>query len=245
MSVYGDDAHKLIRDAKRTADSPALAPYRSDLVRNVLSEMQYLSASLREIVSAHDAAVTSAHNNNAPQPPAPPPLPSSDQQNQYQDQHHHQHQHRPQPERPTAETLRGLEIAANMHRLSLERSKRCLLAYGRHRVDRLVETVWELSGGAAAGMPAEARRALSVQEAEFASAYAALVSEYRGAFLDVDVGAALVPPGDLFVEVRVLKDCGEVQTESGAVRLVKNSQHYLRRTDVEPYITAGYLRHIE
>ncbi|KAJ3170747.1 DNA replication protein psf1 [Geranomyces variabilis] len=242
MSVFGDDAHKLIRDAKRTADSPALAPYRNDLVRSVLSEMQYLSASLREIVSAHDAAVTSAHNStNPPQPQAPPPLPSSDPPNQ----DHQQQQNRIQPERPTAETLRGLEIAANMHRLSLERSKRCLLAYGRHRVDRLVETVWELSGGAAAGMPAEARRALSVQEAEFASAYAALVSEYRGAFLDVDVGAALVPPGDLFVEVRVLKDCGEVQTESGAVRLVKNSQHYLRRTDVEPYITAGYLRHIE
>ncbi|KAJ3156675.1 DNA replication protein psf1 [Geranomyces michiganensis] len=261
MSTYNDEAHKLIRDAKRTADSPALAPYRNDLVRNVLSEMQYLSASLREIVSAHDAAVTSVQNilpaANVAQPPPPLPSssssspsspsvalslssPSSSPHNQQQQQ---QITQQDEPERPTAETLRGLEIAANMHRLSLERSKRCLLAYGRHRVDRLVETVWDLT--AAAGMPPEARRALSVQEAEFVAAYAALVSEYRGAFLDVDVGAALVPPGDLFVEVRVLKDCGEVQTESGAVRLVKNSQHYLRRTDVEPYITAGYLRHIE
>ncbi|KAI8917189.1 hypothetical protein PhCBS80983_g00044 [Powellomyces hirtus] len=211
MSVYGDDAHKLIRDAKRTAESPVLAPYRGDLVRNVLAEMQHLSSSLREIMAARDRVIATSSS---------PPTPE------------------------IAAEVQGLTVAATMHSLSITRSKRCLLAYARHRVTRLVDTVWDLSGGAAT-IPVDVRRNLSPQESDFVAGYTALVSEYKGLFLDVDLGAALVPPRDLFVEVRVLKDCGEVQTESGAVRLVKNSQHYLRRTDVEPFITAGYLRHIQ
>lgn len=202
--MYGDDALKLVRDAKRTAEAPSLAPYRDDLVRNVVLEMRYLSFSLRDIIAQRETA--------------------------------------------EPEALKGLTVAATMHHLSLRRSKRCLLAYSRHRLDRITDMLWELGGGAAssgAALPSDLRRNLSPNEAEFIAGYTALVSGYRGKFLDVDIGAALVPPRDLFVEVRVLKDCGEVQTENGAVRLVKNSQHYLRRTDVEPFITAGYLRHIE
>lgn len=206
MSIYGDDALKLIRDAKRTAESPSLAPYRDDLVRNVQMEMRHLSSSLRDILAQRETAGT------------------------------------------TPETTQGLTVAATMHHLSLRRSKRCLLAYSRHRLDRIMDMLWDLGGGSAsssAAVPADLRRNLSPAEAEFITGYTTLVSDYRGQFLDVDLGAALVPPRDLFVEVRVLKDCGEVQTENGAVRLVKNSQHYLRRTDVESFITAGYLRHIE
>ncbi|KAI9011091.1 DNA replication complex GINS protein PSF1 [Gaertneriomyces semiglobifer] len=202
--MYGDDALKLVREAKRTADAPCIPPYRDDLVRSALLEIQHLYGSLTDIVD---------------QRPTVPP-----------------------------EQRRGLTVAATMHNLGLRRSKRCLLAYTRHRVDRIIDTLWDLGGGSGssgAALPADARRNLSPAESEFVSGYTALVSEYRGHYLDVDVGAALVPPRDLFVEVRVLKDCGEVQTENGAVRLVKNSQHYLRRTDVEPFITAGYLRHIE
>ncbi|KAI8817043.1 DNA replication complex GINS protein PSF1 [Fimicolochytrium jonesii] len=203
--MYADDALKLVRDAKRTSDSPTLAPYRDDLIRNVQLEMRQLASHLRDIMSARESA-------------------------------------------PTPQHAQGLTVAATMHHLSLRRSKRCLLAYTRHRLDRITETLWDLGGAAAssaAAMPADLRRNLSPAEMEFVNGYTALVSSYRSGFLDVDMGAALVPPRDLFVEVRVLKDCGEVQTENGAVRLVNNSQHYLRRTDVEPFITAGYLRHIE
>ncbi|TPX67126.1 hypothetical protein SpCBS45565_g04071 [Spizellomyces sp. 'palustris'] len=204
MSIYSDDALKLVRDAKRTAETPSLSPYRDDLVRNVLLEMRHLEASLRDILAQREKAL---------------------------------------PEQVT-----GLTAAATMHHLALRRSKRCLLAYTRHRVDRILDTLWELGGGSGssnAALPADLRRNLSSSEADFIVGYTGLVSEYRGQFLEVDLGAALVPPRDLFVEVRVLKDCGEVMTENGAVRLVKNSQHYLRRTDVEPFITAGYLKHIE
>ena len=47
---------------------------------------------------------------------------------------------------------------------------------------------------------------------------------------------ALEPPRDLFVEIRVLKGCGEIMTERGPVTLDVGSTHYLKRTDVEHLI---------
>ena len=61
----------------------------------------------------------------------------------------------------------------------------------------------------------------------------------------MDLGAPLVPPKDLFVEVRVMRELGEIVTTSGAIaRLTKGSQHHLKRTDVEQFITLGYLKQI-
>lgn len=55
----------------------------------------------------------------------------------------------------------------------------------------------------------------------------------------------LKPPKDLYVEVRVLRDCGEVMTESGLVNLEAHSQHFLRRVDVEQLIRQGLLEQIK
>ena len=49
------------------------------------------------------------------------------------------------------------------------------------------------------------------------------------------------PPKDLYIEVRVLKDCGEIFTENGPVNLEINSTHFLRRVDVESLIRQGML----
>ena len=50
------------------------------------------------------------------------------------------------------------------------------------------------------------------------------------------------PPRDIFIDVRVLKDAGEIQTEYGSINLSKNSQHYVRQADVERLIAQGYLQ---
>lgn len=55
----------------------------------------------------------------------------------------------------------------------------------------------------------------------------------------------LKPPKDLYVEVRVLRDCGEVMTESGVVNLAAHSQHFLRRVVVEQLIRQGLLEQIK
>lgn len=47
--------------------------------------------------------------------------------------------------------------------------------------------------------------------------YGDLLAAYKGQWTDVDLTGTLEPPKDLFIDVRVLKDAGEIQTEYGYV----------------------------
>jgi GINS complex subunit 1 len=89
---------------------------------------------------------------------------------------------------------------------------------------------------------------LSGPEIDFAKEYADLLTSYKQNFMEIDLGGnggiGLDPPVDLFIEVRVLKDAGEVQTEYGVLNLKRGSQFYVRRTDVESLIRSGYLKHV-
>lgn len=53
------------------------------------------------------------------------------------------------------------------------------------------------------------------------------------------------PPKHLYVEVRVVKECGEVVTEGGVVHLDLHSRHFLRRSDVEYLIRQGRLVQVD
>ena len=103
----------------------------------------------------------------------------------------------------------------------------------------------------------EAKGILSPEEEEYGRGYALLVAGLKGRWTDVELGGSLEPPRDLYVEVRVLKDAGEIQTEYGfvtaiwnglisrAITLTKNSQLYVRQADVERLIQQGYLQRID
>jgi GINS complex subunit 1 len=93
-----------------------------------------------------------------------------------------------------------------INHLCMRRNRRCLLAYQRLRADRIDEMIW--SGGEAKGI-------LSPEEENYARGYALLVAGLKGRWTDVELGGTLEPPKDLYVEVRVLKDAGEIQTEYG------------------------------
>jgi GINS complex subunit 1 len=93
-----------------------------------------------------------------------------------------------------------------IHHLCMRRNRRCLLAYERLRADRIDEMVW--SGNEVKGI-------LSPEEKEYARGYGLLVAGLKGRWTDVELGGSLEPPRDLYVEVRVLKDAGEIQTEYG------------------------------
>ncbi|KAI8622074.1 hypothetical protein BC830DRAFT_1163269 [Chytriomyces sp. MP71] len=93
----------------------------------------------------------------------------------------------------------------------------------------------------ASGLPAAVMRGMSPNEVDFLEDYRALLGEYRGTMLDLDLTAPLIPPSDLFIDIRVLKDLGEIVTENGCVlKLMAGDQLYVRRTDVEKFITLGY-----
>lgn len=56
---------------------------------------------------------------------------------------------------------------------------------------------------------------LSPEEEEYVRQYSDLLAAYKGQWTDIDLTGSLEPPRDLFIDVRVLKDAGDIQTEYG------------------------------
>lgn len=59
------------------------------------------------------------------------------------------------------------------------------------------------------------KSSLAPEEEDYARQYNDLLAAYKGKWTDVDLTGSLKPPKDLFIDVRVLKDAGEIQTEYG------------------------------
>ncbi|KAI0022230.1 DNA replication complex GINS protein PSF1 [Xylariomycetidae sp. FL0641] len=215
--MYGDLANKLVVQAKRTQNLSQLPPYQTEIVRAVTREVRDLDKDVSDLLEP------------------------------FQGSFH------PADDQATACTLL-------VNHLSMRRNKRCLLAYHRTRTDRLEELVWkdydvvDLAGqqvrngpggmnsapGAASGDVGTS--SLSPQEEDYVRQYSDLLAAYKGQWTDIDLTGSLEPPRDLFIDVRVLKDAGEIQTEYGAITLTKNSQFYVRQGDVERLIAQGYLQ---
>lgn len=173
----------------------------------------------------------------------------------------------------------GITCSLLVNHLCMRRNKRCLLAYHRTRSDKIEEMVWSGSDIVEQAAMMNQREAingqnpstdlgndqgnsssLSPEEEEYARQYSDLLAAYKGQWTDVDLTGSLEPPRDLFIDVRVLKDAGEIQTEYGCVKeyfydnwydadnslraitLTKNSQFYVRQGDVERLIAQGYLQ---
>ena len=134
-----------------------------------------------------------------------------------------------------------------------------MMAYHRVRVDRLEERVWKGEDvletpsaqrptysdrleGQEGGGKEQTENNLSPEEEEYVRGYSDLLAEMKGMWTDVDLTGSLEPPRDLFIDVRVLRDAGEVQTEYGSITLTRNSQFYVRQGDVERLIAQGYLQ---
>jgi len=68
------------------------------------------------------------------------------------------------------------------------------------------------------GAVANAGSSLSPEEEEYMRQYGDLLAALKGQWTDIDLTGSLDPPRDLFIDVRVLKDAGEIQTEYGFVQ---------------------------
>lgn len=105
--------------------------------------------------------------------------------------------------------------------MCMRRDKRCLLAYHKARCVKIEEEIWagkdvlSSSSATTSNGNMEAEGGLSPEEEEYARQYAELLAAYKGRWTDIDLTGSLEPPRDLFVDVRVLKDAGEIQTEYG------------------------------
>lgn len=124
--------------------------------------------------------------------------------------------------------------------LCMRRNKRCLMAYERLRSERIVEMVWNETLDQDSSMFSN----LSTAEQDYMHQYSDLLVNYKGEWTDIDLTGSIDPPRDLFIDVRVLKDAGEIQTEYGVFNLTKNSQFFVRQNDVQRLIQQGYLKQL-
>lgn len=109
------------------------------------------------------------------------------------------------------------------HNSNVQRHKRCLLAYHKHRMELLKQPGQVSTNG---------------HELAFAKEYQDLRELYSEHVFDLD----LVPPTSHMVQVRVLQDMSQVVLESGrAVSFTKGSWLYLPRSDVLEFLQAGVL----
>ena len=112
--------------------------------------------------------------------------------------------------------------------LCMRRNKRCLLVYHRVRLEKLEQMCWAGEDHLHQGATNQAQSdnvdrpssSLSPEEEDYVRQYNDLLAAYKGQWTDIDLGGSLEPPKDLFIDVRVLKDAGEIQTEYGFEWLV-------------------------
>ncbi|RCK65289.1 DNA replication complex GINS protein PSF1 [Candida viswanathii] len=148
--------------------------------------------------------------------------------------------------------------------LSMRRNKRCLLAYEKLRADKIAEFAW-LNIDPVEGTPSSTTMESNVTpitknltnyttsldlnnlnhfEQDFFKQYQDLIMNFKSDFEDIDLSGDLNAPTNIFIDVRVLKDGGEVTTEYGSFNLIKDSQFFVRKSDVERLIQQGYLEEI-
>lgn len=175
-----------MQHAKRTQNLAHLPPYQTEIVRAVTREVRDLDKDVSELLEPFQGSFD----------------PSADQ---------------------------AVACTLLVNHLSMRRDKRCLLAYHRTRTDKLEELVWndadvvDLSGqqvrsdelDPAGAQQQQKTSSLSPQEEEYVRQYGDLLAAYKGQWTDIDLTGSLEPPRDLFIDVRVLKDAGEIQTEYG------------------------------
>jgi GINS complex subunit 1 len=116
------------------------------------------------------------------------------------------------------------------HNASIQRQKRCLLAYHKNRMDRIKD----LSISQKSDLSFN-----NAHESEFSSEYQDLRESYAAAVFDLEI----LPPTSHMVQVRVLDNSlGQVVLESGrSVNFCKGSSLYLPRTDVLEFMQSGSL----
>ncbi|CUS08695.1 unnamed protein product [Tuber aestivum] len=216
--MYGDLGLKLVQHAKRTQSLPQLPPYQSDIVRSVTREVRDLDRDVTETLEPFNG-----HFDPAEEP--------------------------------------ATACSLLVRHLCMRRNKRCLLAYHRVRAEMIEGMCWSGSdlleqaqtsqkkaaeeGAGIVSAECSGTSSLSPEEEEYARQYGDLLAAYKGQWTDIDLTGSLEPPRDLFIDVRVLKDAGEIQTEYGdtsAITLTKNSQFFVRQGDVERLIAQGFLQ---
>ncbi|RDX56075.1 hypothetical protein OH76DRAFT_1427567 [Lentinus brumalis] len=228
---FGDLATQLLTESRRSTATNTLLKYNDVLVRSIIREQRDLDSRIEALLI-----------NTAP-PDDDDPDATLDAEKQ-------------------KESARVMPTVL-LYQTAILRNKRCLLAYHQHRLEFLKDLYWSVGGALplllslppaqAQGQP-DIRSKLSPHEVDFLRSYAASLLTLRteafssaagaghGLTEDIDLFAPIAhPPKDLQVHVRVVRDCGIVYTELGAIDFKRGHRFLVRRSDIEHLIVQGFL----
>ncbi|XP_019715841.1 DNA replication complex GINS protein PSF1 isoform X2 [Hippocampus comes] len=126
----------------------------------------------------------------------------------------------------------------------LLRNQRCVGAYLYDRLLRIRALRWEYGSV----LPANVRFHMSAEELQWFTCYKKSLASFMrslGGGGGLDVTQDMRPPKSLYIQVRCVKDHGELEIDDGTlVLLKKNSQHFLPRWKCEHLIRQGILEHV-
>lgn len=122
----------------------------------------------------------------------------------------------------------------------VQRNIRVLINYHDHRLSRILSCI-----SAAMTSLNESDGTLAEWEKTFYARSRQCLEEYAATFDHIiEIPQRPMPPGDLYIQIRVNQDCGTIQTEWGNLHLGPNSFHFVRRADVQNLIDRGLVSHV-
>ena len=236
--MYGDLGNKLVQDAKRSrnlkksiqnnkniSDEAAkygLNDYAKDLIDNIIDETSELGLKATRMSEKFDeVSYDSSMNSNL------------------------------------RDKINKCEFFTTI--LTINRNKRCLLGYENFRRENIEEFVWdnlthldnynEKEKNPQDQCLQSVVDKLDMNEVEYLKEYKNVIDDYVMKFPELEIkhkgSYGLLPPKDLHIEVRVIRDGGMVQTEYGVFNLIKDSQIFMRHSDAEQLLQEGYLQIIK
>lgn len=240
-NMYGDLAHKLILAAKRAETLDRIPMFENDLVQSIINESNELQRQIEGINEdpiltnqtsmADSSMLLESSNQNTPRRPVT---------NFFSSSVNNTPGGSGEQSQPTSEVQEILNnLPEFVRQMFIARNKRCLCAYEMARLNKIDELVWDN-----VELTSEQLADLSHHERQYLEKYTELVNGVKGTVPEIDLGGDLEPPNDVFIDVRVLKDAGEIMTEYGVFNLTKDSQFFVRKVDVERLIQQGYLKEL-
>ena len=251
QTMYGDLANKLVADAKRFSNLPSVPIYQADLVKDIVKEINDLNRDAEYLSTIEDNIREAQEEGNSTQQEEDYKI------NQCQTFVTHLSMRRNKrcllayeklrsdkliecawlnidPAEPITQSApssssSGTDTATNTGAPSLPNSKALL---PQSKTIPNYTTQLDMNN-------------LNHFEQDLYKNYQNLITNYKLKFGEyLDLTGDLQPPTDIFIDVRCLKDGGDVTTEYGSFNLIKDSQFYVRKSDVERLIQQGYLEEI-
>lgn len=229
--MYGSNATQLIRELTRNEDKPNNIPdYRYDLIEKVIEETNELY---------NDNLKTSQSAVQAPKEPEPSTSDGAPRAPQGSDSEDSDH------EVPDNIEIAEKDLMVMQVRHNAELwNKRCLIAYHNERLNRLKKLRWEYGNN----LPREIVQSLSKEELEWFTKYNDNLFSYMSSLNDgkgLDLTLYMRPPKRLYIQVKCLKDYGELDMEDGQpVKLMKNHILYLPFSQCQKLIHQGVLKQV-